>query len=155
VTESPRALPLWIYRLARWGLAGIFLWSGLLKALDAPGFAQVVGAWGVLPDALSLPVAIALPVLEVAAGAALALDLQGGLELVAAMLLGFCALLAYGIFSGMDVPCGCFGDDEGGLAGLRTALLRDLVFLAAVGLLYLLRWKAGLRAQGWGRVFRG
>ena len=155
MTDSPSPLVLWVYRLARWGLAGIFLWSGLLKALDVPGFAAVVGAWRLLPEALLLPVAFALPLAEVVAGVALALDLEGGLEAIAAMLLGFSGLLAYGIVAGMDVPCGCFGDDEGSLAGLRTALLRDLVFLAVVGFLYLWRWRTGLRPQSWGSVFRG
>ena len=86
-----------------------------------------------------MPVAIGLPLLEVIAGVGLLLDIRGSLAWIACLLVLFITLLGYGIWTGLDVDCGCFGpEDPEALAfhGLRQSLFRDLAMMAAVIFLY-------------------
>ena len=134
----------WTYGLIRTALGIIFIWSGISKLLDPEGFTTTIEAFGLIPDATILPAAMGLPVLELLAGAGLLLDMQGALGIITGLLILFTGVLSYGLWIGLDVDCGCFGpDDPEGAAyhSLRPAFYRDLVMLAGIGYLYLLRWR--------------
>lgn len=125
----------WFDRSARWCIAVVFVSAGLPKLADPVLFSELIGAYGLLPDAVLLPAAVLLPVAEVAAAILLLRGRKEGLWLAAAMLLLFIAVLGYGIHSGLDIDCGCFGPDDPehlAFSGLRTALLRDLLFCIPV-----------------------
>ena len=116
--------------LARWGLALIFLWAGIPKLFAPNAFAQVVGAYGLLPDPLILPVAVILPAAEVLIAFGLLVKHQRSLLAAAALLVLFIAVLSYGILLGLDIDCGCFGPEDPeheAFAGLRLALGRDIL----------------------------
>lgn len=132
----------------RWLLAGLFLYSGIRKLMDPEGFAVVIAGFGVLPDPLIQPAAIALPLLEIVIGLGVFFSIRGSCGAMAGLLLLFIAVLLYGIHLGLDIDCGCFGpeDPEQAYKGLKAALVRDLVMLAALGCLC---WKRG-RPKGWG-----
>lgn len=130
---------LWPYRLIRWGLALVFLYAGASKLADPEAFAIIIAAYGLVPETLLMPLAIALPALEVVSAAALLVDLRGSLATIAVLLILFMLVLGYGIWMGLDIDCGCFApeDPEGrAYAGLRPALYRDCVLAAGVLLLY-------------------
>jgi hypothetical protein len=140
--------PNWVYKLLRWGLAGVFVYAGTAKMLDPATFAVLIDAYGIVPDLLLMPVAVGLPLLEVAAGVGLLFDVEGSLGVVAVLLALFAALMGYGLRLGLDIDCGCFGpgDPEGeAFHGLRTTLYRDLALLASTGILYALRRILGIR----------
>ena len=40
----------WIYRIVRWGLGGIFIYSGATKLLAPQIFAVLIDAYGIVPD---------------------------------------------------------------------------------------------------------
>ncbi|WP_051305439.1 MauE/DoxX family redox-associated membrane protein [Desulfogranum mediterraneum] len=124
----------WLARLARWFLAGIFLYSGVVKLTDPTAFAVVIQGYGLLPEWLIQPVALLLPLLEVILALGLLARVRGSLLLVGAMLIAFMGVLLYGIILGLDVDCGCFGagDPEYAYKGLRLALGRDLFLLAVL-----------------------
>ncbi|WP_372677849.1 MauE/DoxX family redox-associated membrane protein [Desulfosarcina sp.] len=129
----------WVYQIVRWELGGIFIYSGAAKLLAPQIFAVLIEAYGLVPDMLLMPVALILPALEVVAGVGLLLDIRGSLTVIAGLLLLFIAILGYGIRMGLDVDCGCFGSEEPeaeAFHGLRLALYRDMVMLAAVIFLY-------------------
>ena len=129
----------WIYRIVRWVLGGIFIYSGAAPLLAPRIFSVLIEAYGLVPDMLLMPVALILPVLEVVAGVALLFDIRGSLAVIAGLLLLFIAILGYGIRMGLDVDCGCFGPEEPeaeAFHGLRLALYRDMVMLTAVIFLY-------------------
>ena len=134
-------------RAMRWPLAGIFLYSGFVKLLDPAAFGVVLGGFGLLPKELIQPVALALPILEMAAGLGLLFSLRGSLAAIACMLMIFIAVLIYGIHLGLDLDCGCFGpeDPEQAYKGLKPALARDVAMLAAVLFLYWSRGRTGWR----------
>ena len=133
----------WPYRLIRWGLAVVFFYSGVSKLFDPEAFAVVINAYGLIPEAWGMPVAVLLPLLEAVTAIALIWDARGSLEIITGLLVVFMAILGYGIRMGLDVDCGCFGPDapeHRGFAGLRPALYRDMVMMAGIAYLYIWRY---------------
>ncbi|RJQ43574.1 MAG: DoxX family membrane protein [Anaerolineaceae bacterium] len=135
---------LWLYRLVRWCLAGLFVWAGAMKLADPPAFAVIISDFGLVPDWSVMPLAIALPVLEVAAALGLVVDLRGSLAVISFLLAMFIAILGYAIWLGLDIDCGCFGPEDPearAYSSLRTSLYRDLAMAAGVFFLYWWRWQ--------------
>jgi hypothetical protein len=126
------------YKLSRWGLGGIFIYAGSIKLLEPRAFAVLIEAFGVVPESLLIPLAIALPALEVATGIGLLFDIEGSLATIAGLLVLFILILGYGIWMGLDVDCGCFGPEDPeaeAFHGLRPSLYRDLLMIAGVAFL--------------------
>lgn len=119
-------------------LGAIFLVSGIAKLADPRSFAVIIEAYGILPELLVMPVALALPALEIVAAVGLILNRRGSLELMTLLMVIFMAVLAYGLYLGLDVDCGCFGPEDPeakAFHGLRSALYRDVVIM--FGIFYL------------------
>lgn len=120
---------------ARLGLAGIWLVSGALKALDPLQTAVAVDAYDVLPPIGVEVVAALLPWVEIALGVLLLVGLGTRLVglLSALLMLGFLAGVTQAWARGLSIDCGCFGGG-GEVAPGETAyvseLLRDTGFLA-------------------------
>ena len=120
----------WIERMSRWLLAAVMIVAAVPKLADPIAFAEVIGAYGLLPDLLLLPAAIVLPLLELVCAFLLIQARISGLWIAALLMILFIAVLTYGIWLGLDIDCGCFGpeDSEGkAFSSLRTALVRDLL----------------------------
>src|SRR3954452_23353444 len=91
-------------------LAGVFLASGLSKAVDRKGSAEGARALGV-PAPVVGPVVLALPGAEVAVAIGLLVPgapAAAGVA-AAALLAGFTALLVAARRRGEPAPCHCFG----------------------------------------------
>ena len=99
----------WVLRL----LIGLVLTASAVgKLLDIPGFVEVLRGYRALPEFALFPVAVAMPVAELA----LAAWLARGRRLAAAALVSAALHGAYAIWSavallrGLRLPnCGCFG----------------------------------------------
>lgn len=136
-------------------LVTIFLWSGITKSLQPELFAATVGAYGLLPDLLILPVAVSLILAEIIAAVGLLFEKHGSLTSMTLMMILFLGVLSYGIYLGLDVDCGCFGPDDPeaeAFYNLREALLRDLLLMLTIGYLYLWRFINRLTPQPWLRI---
>ncbi len=147
-------LNFWLYRLLRFAMAGVFLYSGMIKLLDVKGFAAMVSQYGLVPDLLLAPVAIGLPVIELLAGAGLLFEIPGALTAISGMLGMFISILWYGVLKDLDIDCGCFSTEElKGQDSLRQALYRDFLMVAVCCYLYLYRckWRMG-RKDSAGRL---
>jgi len=124
--------------LARFGLAAVWLVSGVLKAIDPDQTYVAVRAYDVLPVGAVEVVAALLPWVEIALGALLLLGV--GTRVVAALsavlLLVFIAGVTQAWARGLSIDCGCFGGggpvDPGETAYLPE-LLRDIGFLLLAG----------------------
>ena len=130
----------WFYKLCRWTLGGIFIYTGSIKLLEPEIFAVLIQAYGIVPEGLLMPVAIILPVLEIFAGMGLFFDIKGSLPIIAGLLVLFVAILGYGLFMGLDVDCGCFGPEDPeskAFHGLRPAMYKDLVMIATVAFIFI------------------
>jgi hypothetical protein len=144
----PTDLGRWADRCLRWSLGGLFVVAGALKLAHPQDFALVLEAFGLLPDDLIRVVAVALPVVEVLAGAGLVGNLRGSLGALAALLAVFMGVLGYALHLGLDIDCGCFGplEPEGrAYAGIRPALYRDALMGAGVLAIYAGRLRWGIR----------
>lgn len=125
--------------LARLGLAAVWLFSGVPKALDPDGTYVAVRAYDVLPPLGVDLVAGVLPWLEITLGVLLLLGL--GVRAVATasavLLLVFVAGVAQAWARGLSIDCGCFGGG-GQVAPGETAYVQELVRDA--GFLLLAAW---------------
>jgi len=129
----------WIYRIVRIVYVVLFLYAGVNKLLSPKAFATVIDAFGLVPDPLVMPIAFALPILEIVAALGLVFDVRGSLGSVGGLMLFFLAVVSYGVWMGLDIDCGCFGpgDLEGeAYKGLRPALYRNLVLITGIAYLY-------------------
>lgn len=147
----------WPYRLTRWALAAVFLTAGGSKLMDPASLAVIIDAYGLVPGTWSMPIAVALAALEAAAAIGLLFDVRGALSVITGLLLLFIAILGYGLLLGLDVDCGCFGPgnpEAEAFHGLRSALYRDLVMLAAVAYLYVRRLGRTEAPMRPGRILR-
>ncbi len=121
-------------------LAFLFIYGGSLKLMGPKAFASTLSQYDLIPGMLLPVVAIGLPAVEVAAGAALLFNARGGLAVITGLLILFVAVLGYGILSGLNVDCGCFGPEEiAGQQSLRQAFIRDLLLIGAASFLYYTR----------------
>lgn len=123
-----------MHHVLRVALALVFVSAGLLKLGDLRQFADRLGDFGLVPDALVFPTAWAVSALELLAGVALVVNLRGSLIAILLLLVTFLAVLAYGIQLGLDVECGCFG--PGYHANMRTQFVIDLGLVLGCGLVY-------------------
>ena len=135
------------YRIIRYGLSLVFIAAGLTKLVNLDIFLMILEIYieessFVIPMTLLKPAALVLAFFEIVTGLGLFFDLRGFLTLISVQMACFIALLLYGIFTGLDVPCGCFvlnDPDKPFHEGLAPALYRDLVLVAAV--IYLYWWR--------------
>ena len=125
--------------LARFGLAAVWLLSGVPKALDPDQTYVAVRAYDVLPPLGVELVAAVLPWLEIALAVLLLLGLgTRAVALVSAgLLLVFVAGVAQAWARGLSIDCGCFGGG-GTVEPGRTAYVQELARDA--GFLLLAAW---------------
>jgi uncharacterized membrane protein YphA (DoxX/SURF4 family) len=123
----------WLYQILRIGLAGLFIYAGVIKLLDPKAFAHTISSYDIVPEVFLPVVAVGLPLLETVAGVGLLFDIRGSLAVISGLLTLFVVVLGFGILKDLDVDCGCFGVDE--LVkqdSLRQALYRDLALIGII-----------------------
>jgi hypothetical protein len=128
--------------LLRLFLGLVLLATAAGKLLDVPGFAEVLRTYQAFPDAALRPLALAVPLVELA----LAVWLFSGRRLAAAAAL---AAVLHGIYAiwaaatllrGLRVPnCGCFGVFFARPLGWRTVAEDGVLLGLSVWLLVLAR----------------
>jgi uncharacterized membrane protein YphA (DoxX/SURF4 family) len=108
--------------------------AAIPKLADPPGFAQSIFAYRILPMAAVLPLALALPWLELLTALALVAGIarRNAAGLILAMMVAFTAGLGLNLARGNPVDCGCFGASKVQLTtqqrlfDMKMAILRDL-----------------------------
>ena len=104
-----------IRTLATIALGITFVAAAALKLQDPAGFAETVHRFQLTPLALSIAIGYFLPWLEIWAAIALVFSRwrPAGLQMLAAMSLGFAVVLGSAWSRGLNVNCGCFGNATG------------------------------------------
>lgn len=129
-TKEPKAIVELLLRLI---LGGIFLYSGGIKLVDPAAFQNEIANFQLIPRGLAGVVAVYLPWLEIACGAALVVKRQffGGALLLGLLVLGFIFFLGSAWARGLDLSCGCFGASDS-LTNYPLAIARNLAILAGL-----------------------
>ena len=121
--------------VARFGLAAVWLYSGLIKLLNPLESRQAVQAYELLPSDLVPMVAVALPAFEVILG----------LLLVLGLFLVFIGGIISAWARGLQIDCGCFGgggyDENADAVSYLKSIARDIGFLALAVFVYVWPWK--------------
>ena len=119
-------------------IGGVFIYAGVIKALDPIGFANDIDNFKILPWPIGVRLAFYLPWLEILCGLALIARrlYLGGLSILTALISVFIVATAAAKVRGLDITCGCFGHASKDWS-FTDHLAVDLLLLSAV--LFLLR----------------
>jgi putative oxidoreductase len=119
-------------------IGGVFIYAGVIKALDPIGFANDIDNYKILPWAIGVRLAFYLPWLEILCGLALIARrlYLGGLSILTALISIFIVATVAAKVRGLNITCGCFGHASKDWS-FTSHLAVDLLLLSAV--LFLLR----------------
>lgn len=128
-------------KLVEWplraALGAVFIYAGVMKALDPQQFAIDVQHYELTSWTISIIIAMYLPWLEIFAAMALLVGrlYRGALALMGGMTLAFLVAIGSAWWRGLDITCGCFGAEVNRTnypahIGLNTAMLSAVMVLA-------------------------
>ncbi len=132
----PERLPLVRLALA-FVLGGIFIYTGVVKALDPLHFASEIENYRLVSWPIGMGAAFYLPWLEILCGLALIVGWMrsGAVAILIGAMSFFLVLSLVTRARGIDLACGCFGH-AGKELGFTSHLAIDFVLLAALCLLW-------------------
>ena len=121
------------WRIVALIIGGIFIYAGVIKAMDPVAFANDIDNYKILPWPLAVRLAFYLPWLEMLCGLALVLRsfYLGGLFILTGLTFIFIAASVIAKVRGLDITCGCFGHASKNW-NFTTHLALDLAILIAV-----------------------
>jgi len=104
-------IPRFVRRIAEFIVGGIFIYAGVIKALDPIRFASDIDNYKILPWTISVQLAFYLPWLEIFCGLALIARrlYLGGLSILTLLTFIFIIATMVAKIRGLDITCGCFG----------------------------------------------
>jgi thiol-disulfide isomerase/thioredoxin len=136
--------------VARALLAAVFVVAGLAKLADRAGSRQAVVGFG-LPGGLAGPLAIVLPLAELATGAALlpAASAWWGAVAALSLLLLFVAAISLNLARGRRPACHCFGQLSSAPVGWPTLARNGVLAVIAGFIVWQGRGDPGPSVVGW------
>ncbi len=98
----------WLCRLI---LAGVFIYSGYVKANETLQFAVAISGYQLVPERFVLPIATYFPWMEIALGLLIlsGWKIRWSSAAASGLLLFFIVLLSVTLLRGIETNCGCFG----------------------------------------------
>src|SRR5437870_13210702 len=126
-----------LWRIVALIIGGIFIYAGVIKAMDPVAFANDIDNYKILPWPLVVRLAFYLPWLELLCGLALILRFfyRGGLFILTGLTFVFIAASVIAKVRGLDITCGCFGHASKNW-NFSGHLALDLAILAALSALW-------------------
>ena len=120
-------------------LGGIFIYAGVIKALDPVQFANDIDNYKMLPWFVTVRLALYLPWLEIFCGLAVIFRFlyRGGLSLLAVLVLVFIGATVAAKARGLDITCGCFGHASQHWSFAQHMAIDLGIFFALVALLWI------------------
>src|SRR5919197_3771030 len=122
-----------LWRLLDFALAAIFIYAGVLKAIDPVQFASDIDNYKILPWPVSVALAFYLPWLEIfgALGLVFRFLYRGALSTLTASIVVFTLAIIAAKVRGLDITCGCFGHASQNWS-FPSHLTTNLAILAAL-----------------------
>ena len=135
-----------LWRIVALIIGGIFIYAGVIKAMDPVAFANDIDNYKILPWPLVVRLAFYLPWLELLCGLALILRFfyRGGLFILTGLTFVFIAASVIAKVRGLDITCGCFGH-AGKNWTFTGHLLLDLAIFAGLSVLWILNRTSATR----------
>ena len=129
----------------RFGLAALFVWTGLLKLQSPDAAHMAIFQYKLVSWEAAELLATLIPMLELSAALGLLIPRLrlGGVALCIGLLLVFCGALAAALVRHLDISCGCFGTTDAHVPAIRR-LFEDALLL---GLCYILWREAALKLR--------
>ena len=126
------------WRIVALIIGGIFIYAGVIKAMDPVGFANDIDNYKILPWTIGVRLAFYLPWLEILCGLAVILGLlyRGGLLILTALVSIFIAASVISKVRGLDITCGCFGHASKYLSFFGHLALDFVLLAVLVALLF-------------------
>src|SRR6266480_4637439 len=126
-----------VWRSLAFIIGAIFIYAGVIKALDPVQFANDIDNYKILPWTIGVGLAFYLPWLEMFCGLALIVRRLyfGGLSILTTLVAVFLVATIAAKVRGLDITCGCFGHASQHWS-FSGHLALDLVILAALLALY-------------------
>src|SRR6266480_996145 len=126
-----------LWRIVGLIIGGIFIYAGVIKAMDPVGFANDIDNYKILPWPLTVRLAFYLPWLEILCGLAVILGLlyRGGLLILAMLISIFIIASVIAKARGLDITCGCFGHASKYLSFFGHLALDFVLLVVTAGLL--------------------
>jgi putative oxidoreductase len=111
INYQPSATRQFVWRIVDFIVAGIFIYAGVLKAIDPVQFASDIDNYKILPWPVSVALAFYLPWLEIfcALGLVFRFFYRGALSILTALIVVFTLATIAAKVRGLDITCGCFG----------------------------------------------
>jgi uncharacterized membrane protein YphA (DoxX/SURF4 family) len=111
VRRSAFGVSCFLWRILDFGLAGVFIYAGVVKAIDPVQFASDIDNFKLLPWPVSVALAFFLPWLEIfcALGLVFRFLYRGALSILSASIVVFTLAITAAKVRGLDITCGCFG----------------------------------------------
>src|SRR4029078_7904207 len=99
------------WRILDFVLAGIFIYAGVVKAIDPVQLASDIDNFKILPWPVSVALAFYLPWLEIlcALGLVFRVLYRGALSILSVSIVVFTLATIAAKVRGLDITCGCFG----------------------------------------------
>jgi putative oxidoreductase len=122
-----------LWRIVDLIVGGVFIYAGVIKALDPIRFASDIDNYKILPWTIGVRLAFYLPWLEILCGLALIARrlYLGGLSILTALTSIFIVATIASKIRGLDITCGCFGHASKNWS-FTGHLALDLAILAAL-----------------------
>ncbi|MGE5212594.1 MAG: MauE/DoxX family redox-associated membrane protein [Nitrospirota bacterium] len=137
VGRSAFSVGRFLFRLLDFVLAGIFIYAGIIKAIDPVQFASDIDNFKILPWPVSVALAFYLPWLEIlcALGLIFRFLYRGALSILTASIVVFTLAITAAKVRGLDITCGCFGHASQHWS-FPSHLATNLAILAALLVLF-------------------
>ncbi|MCO6466611.1 MAG: DoxX family membrane protein [Bradyrhizobiaceae bacterium] len=118
-------------------IAGFFLYAAIPKLVDPLAFATSISHYHLVPEWSSHGIALILPWLELLAAVGLLLGFKTRTSafLCGAMLLVFTIAVAYAVIQGLQIDCGCFGEQGGEEVSWLKVGKNSLMILGCIALM--------------------
>jgi len=118
-------------------IGGLFVYAGVIKALDPVVFARDIGNYQMLPWPIGVWLALYLPWLEILCGLALMTRIlyRGSVFILTGLMSLFIIATIVANARGLDISCGCFGHATKSLS-FTWHLTLDFLLLGGLVLLW-------------------
>jgi putative oxidoreductase len=138
VSQRRLIIPQFVWRVVDFCIGGLFIYAGVIKAMDPIGFANDIDNYKTVPWVVGVRLAFYLPWLEILCGLALIVRrlYLGGIGLLTALISVFIIASIVAKARGIDISCGCFGHLSKDLSFTKHLVL-DLIILGGLIALWL------------------